>query len=192
MGLVNITIWPENSYGMFARIGYGDFVFSFFSTISYHFEGNGNWGAKFPRLLLDLCDHGVVEYEHLDELQEELNSIYNDLKKMTLSCAIYDIEDLTKPMPQDLLPDEPIDNLSELWITPRGHRTYLDIFTESIKDAKNRKGPLLLLYAPEADVKATMRDRKNKGRKYWLGLEPINYGQGYSGNGSLIDKDSEN
>ena len=30
MGLVNLVVWPENDYGIIARIGYGDFVFSFF------------------------------------------------------------------------------------------------------------------------------------------------------------------
>ena len=175
MGLVNLYVHPEDSYGAFARIGYGDFAFSFFSTVSYYLEGAGKWGKKFPRLLLDLCDHGVVEYENLDELQKELETIYKKLKKMPLSKAIYDIEDLTKPMPWDLLPNEPIDSLADLWITPRGRRIYLDIFTEFINDAKSRKGQLLLIFVDETDYKDTLRKRKDKGRKYWLELTPINF-----------------
>ena len=178
MGLVNLTVWPEKSYGMTARIGYGDFVFSFFSTVSYHLEGLGNWGKRFPRLLLDLCDHGLVEYEKLDELEIELKTIYNEFKKMSLSDAVYDIEDLSKPMPNDLLPrnDENVESLAQLWVTPRGNRIYLDIFTESINDAKQRNASVLLMYAPESAKKATMRMRKDKGRKYWLDMTPINYG----------------
>lgn len=34
-----------------SRIGYGDFVYSFFSTVSYHLEGQGNWGKD----SLDFC-----------------------------------------------------------------------------------------------------------------------------------------
>lgn len=58
-----------------SRIGYGDFVYSFFSTVSYHLEGQGNWGKRFPRLLLDLCDGGLVKNENIDELEDELKTI---------------------------------------------------------------------------------------------------------------------
>ena len=178
MRVVEITVWPENSYGMTSRIGYGDFVYSFFSTVSYHLEGLGNWGKRFPRLLLDLCDHGIVENENLDELETELRTIYDSLNKMPLSDAVYDLEDLSKPMPNDLLPgdDDIVENLAQLWITPRGSRIYLDIFIEQICDAKRRNTSILLMYSPETTIKETMHNRKDKGRKYWLNMLPINYG----------------
>lgn len=178
MRLVDLVVWPENNYGMTARIGYGDFVFSFFSTISYHMEGVGNWGKKFPRLILDLCDHGVVANENLGELEEELKIIYKELERMPLSAVIYDIEELCKPMPADLLPsaEEKVESLAQLWITPRGHVSYFDSFINSIADAKNRNGSVLLMYAPETAKKDTMRKPKDKGRKYWLDMVPINYG----------------
>ena len=176
MRLVNLTVFPEKGYGFTARIGYGDFVFSFFSTISYHLEGFGNWGKRFPRLLLDLCDHGVVKNENLDELETELKIIYTEFEKMVLADVIYDIEDLNKEMPIDLLPFEDIDNLAQFWITPRGGNIYLDIFITSINDAKKRNAELLLIYAPEEGKQETLRKPKEKGRKYWLGMTPINYG----------------
>ena len=74
-----------------SRIGYGDFVYSFFSTVSYHLEGKGNWGKRFPRLLLDLCDGGLIKYENIDELEDELKIIYNEFQKMPISDAIYDL-----------------------------------------------------------------------------------------------------
>ncbi len=155
-----------------ARIGYGDFVFSFFSTISYHFEGEGNWGRKFPRLLLDLCDHGLVLNQHLDELESELKIIYDKLKKLTVSEAIYDLEDLGKSIPKDLLPgdEEKVENLAQLWVTPRGNQIYFNIFSEMILTAKHCGGALALIYAPESFDKDILIKPKNKGRKYWLNI----------------------
>lgn len=37
----------------FYEVGHGDFVHSFFSTISYHLEKDG-WGTKYPLLMNDL------------------------------------------------------------------------------------------------------------------------------------------
>ena len=76
-----------------SRIGYGDFVYSFFSTVSYHLEGPGNWGKRFPRLLLDLCDGGLIKNENIGELENELKIIYKKFQKMPISDAIYDLED---------------------------------------------------------------------------------------------------
>lgn len=167
MGLVNLM--ASAGRGAFtSRIGYGDFVFSFFSTVSYHLEGLGKWGTRFPRLLLDLCDHGLVINEHLKELEIELKIIYNELEKLSLADAVYDIEDLSKSMPDDLLPGEKIDNLAQLWVTPRGARTYLDTFEELILTAKHCKGSLVLIYAPESFDKEILTKPKEKGRKYWL------------------------
>lgn len=169
MRIVSLTATAgKGSY--IARIGYGDFVYSFFSTVSYYFEGKGNWGKKFPKLLLDLCDHGLVKYENLDELGEELEIIYKELKKLSLSNAIYDLKDLNKPMPYDLLPNEKIENLSQLWITPRGRRVYLDTFKELISFAKYEKGSLVLMYASESLDDQIWIMPKNKGREYWLDM----------------------
>ena len=68
---VVLAAMAPNCSGMMAHLNYGDNVFAFFSSISYHLEGIGNWGKKFPRLLLDLCDTGIVEFEHLEELRTE-------------------------------------------------------------------------------------------------------------------------
>ena len=49
---------------------------------------------------------------------------------MPISDAIYDLEDLTKPMPNDLLPtaDENVTNLAQLWVTPTTVKVYLEVF----------------------------------------------------------------
>lgn len=177
MLLVHLTATGgEESYA--ARIGYGDFVYSFFSTVSYRLEGPGNWGKRFPRLLLDLCDGGLVKNENLNELEAELKTIYKKFEKMPLSDVIYDMEDLSKPMPNDLMPseDEGVKNLAQLWVTPRGRRIYLDTFEQLISSARHCCGSLILMYAMESIDKQIWIRPKAKGRKYWLGMLPINYG----------------
>ena len=177
MRLVNL-MGSAGRGSVISRIGYGDFVYSFFSTVSYHLEGQGNWGKRFPRLLLDLCDGGLVKNENIDELDSELKIIYNEFQKMPISDAIYDIEDLGKPMPRDLLPnaDENITNLAQLWVTPRGAKIYLEAFGEIIATTKHWGGSLVLIYAPETIDKQLLTRPKDKGRKYWLDMVPINYG----------------
>lgn len=161
-----------------SRIGYGDFVYSFFSTVSYHLEGPGNWGKRFPRLLLDLCDGGLIKNENIGELENELKIIYKKFQKMPISDAIYDLEDLTKPMPKDLLPtaDENVTNLAQLWVTPTTVKVYLEVFGEIIDTVKDRGGSLALGCMPETIDKQLFTRPKDKGRKYWLDMVPINYG----------------
>ncbi len=178
MRLVNL-MGSAGRGAVVSRIGYGDFVYSFFSTVSYRLEGLGNWGKRFPRLLLDLCDHGIVYNENLDELEAELKEIYDELKTMPLSDAIYDLEDLSKPIPDDLLPgeDDIVENLSQYWVTPRGAKVYLESFSEIIAATKHWGGSLVLIYAPETIDKQLLTRPKDKGRKYWLCFTPINYGE---------------
>lgn len=148
-------------------LGYGDMVFSFFSTVSYHLEGLGNWGKRFPRLLLDLCDHGIVENEHLDELDEELKKILCELQNLPISDAIYDIGNLELPIPWELLPGAENHNLAQPWVTPRGALSYFFVFSEQIQRAKTEKSPLLLIYPYETADKKAFYCRKEKGREYW-------------------------
>ena len=177
MRLVCLMGSTGRCYGI-SRIGYGDFVYSFFSTVSYHLEGRGNWGKRFPRLLLDLCDGGLIKNENIDELKDELKIIYDEFQKMPISDAIYDLEDLRKPMPKDLLPnaDENVTNLAQLWVTPMGGKVYLKVFGEMIDRVKDQGGSLALGCMPETIDKQLFTRPKDKGRKYWLDMVPINYG----------------
>ena len=174
MRLVHLTSTDGQTI-IAARIGYGEIVFSFFSTVSYYLEGPGNWGKKFPRLLIDLCDNGLIKNRDLDDLWSELQIIYKEFEKMFLSNVIYDIEDLSKHMPSDLLPagNDNVEKLSQLWVTPRAGQIYLDTFKEAINNSKYFNGSLTLNYAPEEIFDKQLHIRpKNKGRKYWLDLIP--------------------
>ena len=97
------------------------------------------------------------------------------LNKLNLN-TIQDIEDLSKPFPWNITPGCETDTLDEIWCTLRGNFSYFETFYECIEDAEKRNTSLLLVYAPETANRDTLRTRKNKGREYWLGMLPINYG----------------
>ena len=160
---------PERA-GYIVRLGWGDMVYCFFSTVSYHLEGVGHWGERFPRLLRDLCDHGIVENEHLQELQRELDQIPRELQKYPVSEAIYDIQNLSLPIPWEEIPKEPGEediNLAQPWVTPRGDSGYFTVFREQIQQAINEESPLLLIFPFEMGTKATLWQPKEKGHDYW-------------------------
>lgn len=154
----------KDSAGYISHLGKGDMVFAFFSSVSYHLEGKDNWGSRFPRLLLDLCDTGMVKYEHLDELLEELNIICFELQKLPLSAAVYDIGDLSLPIPWEVLPGAENNNLAQPWVTPRGDISYFNCFPEIIQYAKTLKSSIFLMFSYEEDQWEPMK----KGRSYWI------------------------
>ena len=76
------------------QVGHGDFLHSFFSTISYHLEQNG-WGTEYPFILNELYN-GKLENKNIDC---ELEEIIKKLQKLSPSQVIWDIEDLSKRPP---------------------------------------------------------------------------------------------
>ena len=100
------------------QIGTGDFLHSFFSTIAYNLE-DGKWGTKYPFLMKELYS-GILKEEHLNNAKDELEIITNELKKISVGKAIWDIDDLSKPMPwgNNISPD--ITDLSNYFVTSDG------------------------------------------------------------------------
>lgn len=167
--MVYLFVQNPTTAGYISRIGCGDMVFSFFSSVSYHLEGLGNWGARFPRLLLDLCDHGIVTNKKLNELQQELNIIETELKNYSVSKAVYDIGDLTTPIPWELLPGAENHTLSQAYVTPRGAKSYFEVFREKIDMAKSEKADIMLIFPPEMGIyRENLWQPREKGRKYWI------------------------
>ena len=70
-------------------LGDGNFLYSFFSTVSKLLETKG-WGTRFPYLLRYLCDYGVVKYEDVDKLKKEVLFIKYMLRQYNLTQAVYD------------------------------------------------------------------------------------------------------
>lgn len=100
------------------QVGHGDFLHSFFSTISYHLEKNG-WGSEYPFLLNELYK-GKLENKNIDRAIIELNAIKKKLQNYSSSQVIWDIEDLSKRPPWGNNISRDITNLSNYFITSEG------------------------------------------------------------------------
>ncbi|WP_210367727.1 immunity 70 family protein [Bacillus sp. REN3] len=126
------------------QVGHGDFLHSFFSTISYHLEQNG-WGTEYPFLLNELYN-GKLENKNIDSAICELEAIKKELQKFSPSQVVWDIEDLSKRPPWGDNISKDITNLSNYFITSegedlidilmkaleKGQKTNSDVFIESI------------------------------------------------------------
>lgn len=126
------------------QVGHGDFLHSFFSTVSYHLEENG-WGSKYPFLLNDLYQ-GKLESENIGKALEELEDIKERLKNYSPSQVVWDIEDISKRPPWGDNISEEITDLSNYFVTSdgedfikilksaleKGLKTNSDVYIESI------------------------------------------------------------
>ncbi len=148
-----------------ARFGWSDMVYSFFSSVSYNLEGQGKWGSRFPKLLIDLCDYGAVAYEDLDVLDKELGIVFRELQKFPLSAAVYDIQEPWLPMPWEATPGE-IANLAYAWETPRGE-PYQEVFFEAIRLARYFQSNLGLLYGSVSSKDKPKKGMK-RGHEFWV------------------------
>ncbi|AOP16109.1 hypothetical protein ACH95_22605 [Bacillus glycinifermentans] len=126
------------------QVGHGDFLHSFFSTVSYHLEENG-WGSKYPFLLNKLYQ-GKLESENISKALEELEDIKEQLKNYSPSQVVWDIEDISKRPPWGDNISEEITDLSNYFVTSdgedfikilksaleKGLKTNSDVYIESI------------------------------------------------------------
>ena len=166
--MVWALIQPYNQYSEVYRLGHGDYVFSFFSSISYHLEGIGHWGERFPQTLIGLCDHGIVMNDCFDAFSAELDIIERELSMIPVTSVIYDIGDLSIPAPWELLPGRENDNLAQPWVTPRSATSFFAIFKICIEKAKRRNTNLLLATPLEATSHLDLHTPRNKGRDFWI------------------------
>ena len=79
--------------------GSGDFLYSFFSTVSKLLEPKG-WGTRFPYLLRHFCDYGAVKYKDAPLLEKEVEYIKNDSRKYLSAtrCMIMNIPNCPYPL----------------------------------------------------------------------------------------------
>lgn len=94
------------------------FYIPFFSTIAYNLE-DAKWGTKYPFMMKELYS-GILKEEHLKNAKVELKEIKNELKEISVSKVIWDIEDLSKPMPWGDNISSDITDLSNYFITSEG------------------------------------------------------------------------
>lgn len=112
------------------QVGHGDFLHSFFSTISYHLEQNG-WGTEYPFILNELYN-GKLENKNIDCAINELEAIIKKLQKLSPSQVIWDTEDLSKRPPWGGNINKDITNLSNYFITSDGE-DLIDMLLKALK-----------------------------------------------------------
>ncbi len=79
------------------QIGNGDFLHSFFSTVSYNLE-NGKWGSRFPTLMNELYQ-GTLDKDNVETAIVELKKIQLELQAFSPDKVVWDIDDLSKQPP---------------------------------------------------------------------------------------------
>ena len=122
-------------------IGDGDFVHSFFSTISYNLEKSG-WGSRFPYLMKNLYQ-GELTFQDVPKANEELLVVKKEFKELLPSKVVWDIEDLNKQPPwgEDISPD--IANLSNYFVTCDGEDLFDEMF-KAFREAEVEKQNIIL------------------------------------------------
>ena len=74
------------------QIGNGDFLHSFFSTVSYNLE-NGKWGSRFPTLMNELYQ-GTLDKDNVETAIVELKKIQLELQAFSPDKVVWDIDDM--------------------------------------------------------------------------------------------------
>jgi 2,3-bisphosphoglycerate-dependent phosphoglycerate mutase len=99
LAILNSTKVGFNIYNRFFEFGYPDALASWFDTICYQLE-NSDRGSRFP-LLKKLYDdeHDGVLYEELDAFKLEVETVQNELSKLPISNAIWDIDNPKEKIP---------------------------------------------------------------------------------------------
>lgn len=127
--MVGLKVGP-----IFYKIGTGDFLHSFFSTIAYNLE-NKKWGSRFPLLMNDLY-YKTLSVDKIDEAIGELKIIQEELKEYSPSMVIWNIEDLSQSPPWgDNIADR-ITDLSNYFYTGDGEDLFALIY-KALEAAKS-------------------------------------------------------
>lgn len=79
------------------QIGSGDFLHWFFSTVAVNLE-NGSWGSRFP-LIMNKLYQGSLDSENVGKALIELNTIEEELGKISPDKVVWDIDDIKKQPP---------------------------------------------------------------------------------------------
>lgn len=121
---------------MFYKIGTGNFLHAFFSTIAYHLEDK-HWGRKYPFLMKELY-HGELSPDKIPNAEKELAEIRAIFKEYAPNCVIWDIDNLEiQPPWGDAIADR-ITSLSNYFYTSDGEDIF-DLFIRAFDDAKQIK-----------------------------------------------------
>ena len=120
----------------FYEVGGGDFLFSFFSTVSVNLE-NRKWGSRFPFLMRGLYS-GQMKPEYVKPILAEVEQIQQELKAFPPSKVVWDAGDLSKRPPWGDDISEDITDLSNYFVTSEGE-DFLEVLKEALQQAAEEK-----------------------------------------------------
>ncbi|QHE53675.1 immunity 70 family protein [Pontibacillus sp. HMF3514] len=118
------------------QVGHGDFLHSFFLTISYHLEPNG-WGSRYPYLMNELYQ-GKLSWKDVPKALTEVEEVRSKLKTFIPDKVIWDIEDTSKQPPWGQNISSTITSLANYFVTSDG-RDLFEVLIMALKDAEYEK-----------------------------------------------------
>jgi 2,3-bisphosphoglycerate-dependent phosphoglycerate mutase len=124
------------------EIGTGDFLHSFFSTISGNLENDG-WGTRFPVLLNGLYQ-GELHQKDAAIALAELSVVENELMLLSPEKVIWDIEDRGKAPPWGGKISSDITDLSNYFVTSTG-RELIPMIRECLEELRDIGGVLAVV-----------------------------------------------
>lgn len=125
----------------YREVGSGDFLHSFFSTISFHLEPNG-WGSRFPELMNELYQ-GQLASAKADKVLTDVLTIREELKAFPPERVVWDIEDISLAPPWGNNISDRITDLSNYYVTNDG-KDLFDVLIASLEDLKSEGGDLTI------------------------------------------------
>ncbi|MBN6188693.1 immunity 70 family protein [Aneurinibacillus sp. BA2021] len=125
----------------FYEIGRGDFLHSFFSTISYHLEQEG-WGTKYPYLMNDLY-YSKLKWTDASKTMQEAREIEEKLKNLPPEAVIWDIDDPSKQPPWGNNISEEVTSLANYFATSN-RETFFEILNTALKTCQEEKFDLVI------------------------------------------------
>lgn len=126
---------------IFSEVGSGDFLHSFFSTISFHLEPNG-WGTRFPELMNELYQGHLSPGKAQKALADAL-AIKRALQAIPPERVVWDIENIGAKPPWGDYVDESVTDLSNYHITST-NKVVMDLLIEMLEYQTQCKKPLTI------------------------------------------------
>ena len=163
-------------------MGDGDFLYGFFSSVSHLLERDG-WGTRFTHLLSQMCDYGVVKYQDLCKLEQEILTIKREWRFYTVRDAIYDYEHPELPIPwtptDEFNMNTPIDQAFCLGCKAHGYEPITDRLLRGIYNAQKSSSYLSLI--DDTGLTGDIEERRGiwqkRGRSYWKEELPFSISQ---------------
>jgi len=120
----------------FYEVGAGDFLFSFFSTVSVNLE-RGKWGSRFPCLMRGLYG-GRLPAKFVKAAIAEAEKMQEELKAFPPAMVVWDAEDRSKRPPWGDDISEDITDLSNYFVTSAGE-DFFDVLKAALLKAEEKK-----------------------------------------------------